>query len=116
MEAKEARQQAERAYSIYVTEVLQPYMNQLLQSIYERIEMRTLDKKFRVNIVVPLQKIYVLSPSRTPYNRVKKEAMDYLFTVLQEKGFEVGYRLGGKCLSAVFFKYVRKSPYVWITW
>ncbi|WP_088816319.1 MULTISPECIES: hypothetical protein [Listeria] len=116
MEAKQARKQAEQAYAIYVQEELFPHMDRLLKSIDERIYLRTLDKKFQVNIVIPLKKIYTLSPTKTPYLQVKQEAMAYLFEELEQQGYTVRYRLGSKVCSALLFQYEPKSPYIKIAW
>jgi hypothetical protein len=116
MEAKQARKQAEQAYAIYVQDELFPYMDRLLNSIDERILLRTLDKKFHVNIVIPLQKIYTHAPSKTSYLQVKHDSMAYLFEELEQQGYTVHYRTGSKICSALLFKYEPKSPFIKITW
>lgn len=116
MNAEEARNQTNNAYEIYYEDVLKPRVNKKLPSILERIKLRTMDKMYTVNIAVPLKDIYELSPSKTPYRKIKKDALSLLFNQLEDRGYKVSIRTGATVLSRILWKYEVKTPLIRITW
>ncbi|TYV33101.1 hypothetical protein [Listeria monocytogenes] len=116
MDANQARNQADNAYVIFLENDLEPYIKNLLPSILERIELRTMDKKYTVNIAIQLKRLYELSPSGTRYRKVKQDAMQLMFDLLEEKGYQVRVRTEAMLLGRILWKYEGKCPLIRISW
>ncbi|MBC2288839.1 hypothetical protein [Listeria farberi] len=116
MNAEEARNQADNAYVNYLQNELEPYIKKILPSILERIELRTMDKKYTVNIAIQLKRMYEISPSGTKYRRIKQDALQLLFEQLEEKGYQVRLRPEAMLVSKLLWKYEVKCPLLRISW
>ncbi|MCD2228809.1 hypothetical protein [Listeria monocytogenes] len=116
MNAEEARMQADNAYANFFQNELEPYVNKLMPSILERIELRTIDKKYNVNIAIHLKRLYDNSPSNTRYKRIKEDALLLLFAQLEGKGYQVRVRTEAMVLSKILWKYEVKSQLIRISW
>ncbi|EBF5204388.1 hypothetical protein FH000_12725 [Listeria monocytogenes] len=116
MNAEEARNQADNAYANFFQNELVPYVQKLLPSILERVELRTMDKKYTVNIAIPLKRLYENAPSGTRYRRIKQDALHLLFDQLEEKGYQIRLRAEAMVLSKLVWKYEVKCPLIRISW